>query len=79
MGWAGSKNGELLTHASEQFDIFVTADRNLSSQLVLSSFSIAVVVLASKSNRLADLKPLVPKLLRAIESSKPGTVTVVSA
>jgi hypothetical protein len=79
MGWAGSKNGELLTHASEQFDVFVTVDRNLSSQLVPAAFSIAIIVLASKNNRLADLKPLVQKLLNAIESARPGTVTVVNS
>lgn len=31
-GWAGIKNGELLTLAQEQFDVFVTVDRNLSFQ-----------------------------------------------
>ena len=30
MGWSGIKNGKLLSLAQEKFDIFVTADRNLS-------------------------------------------------
>ena len=31
-GWAGIKNGELLKLASEIFDVFITADPNLTSQ-----------------------------------------------
>jgi len=30
MGWATTKNGELLALAAEHFDVFVTVDRNLS-------------------------------------------------
>ena len=29
-GWAGIKNGELLTRVQMQFDAFVTVDRNLA-------------------------------------------------
>lgn len=32
MGWATIKNGELLTLAEREFDVFVTVDRNLSFQ-----------------------------------------------
>jgi hypothetical protein len=31
-GWAGIKNGELLTRAQMQFDAFVTVDRDLAFQ-----------------------------------------------
>ena len=30
MGWTTIRNGELLKFASEQFDVFVTVDRNLA-------------------------------------------------
>jgi hypothetical protein len=73
MGWTTIENGELMIRASKQFDVFVTVDRNLSFQQNLVSFSIAVVVLQAQSNRLADLRPLVPNLLSAIESVVPGT------
>jgi predicted nuclease of predicted toxin-antitoxin system len=29
MGWGGIQNGKLLVLASEQFDAFITADKNL--------------------------------------------------
>ena len=75
MGWASVKNGELLAQAAEHFDVFVTVDRNLSFQQSLTSFPIAVVILHAKTNRLADLLPLVPALLSALESAQPGTAT----
>ena len=56
MGWTTLKNGELLTLASRHFDVFVTVDRNLAFQQNVSSFSIAVLVLMARSNRLADLR-----------------------
>ena len=77
MGWTTLKNGELLALASAQFDVFVTVDRNLSFQQDIVSFSIAVVVLQAKTNRLAHLRPLAPSLLSAIETTPPGTVEFI--
>jgi predicted nuclease of predicted toxin-antitoxin system len=63
LGWAGKKNGELLRLAQDKFEAFITVDRNLYFQQNLPKFSIAVLVLSAKTNTVADLKPLVPKLL----------------
>jgi hypothetical protein len=52
MGWASIKNGDLLSLASEMFDVFVTVDRNLAFQQNIHSFSIAIVVIQAKTNRL---------------------------
>jgi Domain of unknown function (DUF5615) len=77
VGWAGLKNGELLKRAQEQFDVFVTVDRNLPFQSDLSVFSIAVVILRTPTNRLDDLRALLPKLLTVIPNSKGGEATWV--
>ena len=77
MGWSTVKNGALLALASEQFDVFVTVDRNLSFQQNLTT-RLAVIVLRAKSNRLDDLRPLVPRLLEAMASAKRGTATIVT-
>ena len=79
MGWTAIKNGELLTLASQQFDVFVTVDRNLSFQQNLTSLKIAVIVLEAKTNRLADLKTLVPKLLLSLQAVQPGTIDRITA
>lgn len=72
MGWAGIKNGALLTLAENEFDVFVTVDRNLSFQQNLPKFDIAVLVLHAASNRLADLKPLAPKILATLPTLAKG-------
>jgi hypothetical protein len=78
MGWTAIENGELLALAIQGgFDLFVTVDRNLSFQQNLAPLAIAVVVLHAPTNRLADLRNLVPKLLATIDSARPGTVTIV--
>lgn len=79
MGWLTIKNGELLSLACQNFDIFLTVDRNLSFQQNIGELPIAVVVLRAKSNRLADLKPLVPEPLRVLDKAASGTVTTVAA
>jgi hypothetical protein len=78
-GWAALKNGELLRRAQEEFDVFVTVDRNLPFQRDLPTFAIAVVVLRSPSNRLEDLRQLVPQLLASIPVAKSGEVTWVGS
>jgi hypothetical protein len=77
MGWATIKNGELLALAEKEFDIFITVDRNLSFQQNLPKFNIAVLVLQAYSNRLADLKPLAPKVLSILPSITKGKAEVV--
>lgn len=75
MGWATIRNSDLLLLAQGQFDAFVTVDRNLAFQRDLPRFSIAVIVLRARTNRLADLRPLVPQLLEALQQAAPGEVT----
>jgi hypothetical protein len=77
VGWAALKNGELLRRAQDQFDIFVTVDRNLPFQRDLSVLAIAVVVIRSPSNRVADLRRLLPQLLDVLPQAKAGEVTWV--
>jgi hypothetical protein len=77
MGWATIKNGELLALAAQQFDVFVTVDRNLSFQQNLAAFPIAILVLRARTNRLADLRPLIPALLAAIPTLKPGVAQLI--
>jgi predicted nuclease of predicted toxin-antitoxin system len=77
MGWASKRNGELLALAVSRFDVFLTADRNLSYQQDLAGLDIAVIVLAAGGNRLDDLRPLVPQLLEMLPTAKRRAVTVV--
>jgi hypothetical protein len=79
MGWSTIKNGELLALVAREFDVFVTVDRNLSFQQNLPAFAVAVIVIRARSNRLTDLKPLVPELLACIPGAKRGAVDYVGS
>jgi hypothetical protein len=76
MGWS-IENGRLLALAAQEFDVFITVDRNLSYQQNLTAVSIPVIVLRAASNRLAELQLLVPELLAVIAAAKPGSATIV--
>ena len=79
MGWAAIKNGRLLALAEKQFDVFLTIDGNLSSQQNLARFQLAILVLRAGSNKLADIKPLVPRILAAIPSAKRGEAQFIGS
>ena len=76
-GWAGVQNGDLLRVAQDRFDVFVTVDRNLPFQQPVTQFRIAVIVLEAPTNRLQDLRPLVPQLQRILMSVPKGQVSRV--
>jgi predicted nuclease of predicted toxin-antitoxin system len=70
MGWAGVKNGELLRRAEEQFDVFVTADKNIQFQQNLRGLRIMILVLPS--NRLTILRAMIAEIragIAALEAS----------
>jgi predicted nuclease of predicted toxin-antitoxin system len=73
-GWAGKKNGELLRVAAGKVDAFITVDSNLAYQQHLVGLPFVVVVVTARSNRLADLLPVVPKILESLELAGPGQV-----
>jgi hypothetical protein len=77
IGWAGLKNGALLREAEKRFEVLVTMDGNMDDQQNLTRFRIAVIALEVKSNRLADTRPLMAKVLAVLPIFKPGTLTVV--
>ena len=78
-GWAGVKNGELLSRATKQFEVFLTVDRNLEHQQNLGRFDIAVVAIRAVSSDVDDLRPLMPQVLAVLAGVKPGTITIVGA
>lgn len=77
-GWKGMKNGDLLRlAASEGFDLFLTADQDLQYQQNLAKLGIGVVVISARTNRLVDLRPLVPEVIRVLPTVGKGEVVRV--
>ncbi len=77
MDWAGLKNGALLEKAEKEFDVFITADRNLTFQQEASRFNIAVVVLHTASTQLHQTLLLMPKVAALLPSLRSGQVVNV--
>jgi predicted nuclease of predicted toxin-antitoxin system len=78
-GLAGKKNGSLLDLAeSAGFEIFVTMDKGLEYEQNLAGRSMAILILRAKSNRLADLLPLAPDLLRTMKLARKGEIHRIS-
>jgi hypothetical protein len=63
----------------EEFDVFLTADRNLSFQQNTANFQIAVVVLVAGSTQLNKTLLLMPKVLALLPELAPGQVAIVNS
>lgn len=77
IGWASESDGELLSKAEKDFDVFVTSDRNLSFQQSIQTTKIHVLLLIASTNIYEDLLPLVKKLKPIIIANKPGQFTEI--
>ena len=77
-GMAGKKNGELLSLAEKSgYQVFLTLDRGLQYEQNLQQRTIAIIIIRSKSSRLADLLPHSAEILRVLGSIQPGELVKV--
>jgi hypothetical protein len=71
-GWSGLKNGALLDAAEQAgFDLFITADRELSYQQNLTARKMALVVLST--NNWSFIKAHIGAIMTAVDAAKPGS------
>jgi len=74
---AGLKNGQLLDAAETAgFEVIVTVDREIHHQQNLSGRRLSILLICGRTNRLSDLKELLPAAL-GLECIKPGTVVMI--
>jgi len=79
-GFAGRKNGELLSLAEDQgFEVFVTLDKGIRYQQQLRGRKITIILIRARSNRLVDLLPYVRACEAALSSVSAGEIVVVPA
>lgn len=76
-GWSGIKNGALLKRIDGRFDVFVTQDKHLPAQNLVSKRRFGVVVLSTKAGRWNQLEVLMPRLRETLAQLKPGTVAII--
>jgi cold shock CspA family protein/predicted nuclease of predicted toxin-antitoxin system len=76
--WAGVTNTELLARAEEAgFDALLTTDHHVGAHQKLSGSRLRIVLVHDLANSLEDLLPLVPAVLSAIDTGRPGEVVRV--
>jgi len=75
-GWAGIKNGELMTKIDGVFDVFITSDKNLKYQQNLTERTIAIIELPT--NRLKLLETITDKIVAEVESISLGMYVQIS-
>jgi len=79
MGWKGLGNGDLLTMASARFDALLTMDKAMPAQQDIARYRIGLVLVRAKSNRIEDLRPLVPSIPSVLAQVRPGTMLHVGS
>ncbi len=72
---SGLKNGALLAAAEAAgFKVIITTDQEIPYQQNLSLRKISIIVLCAPTNRLGDLRPLIPAAIEALDQVTPGQV-----
>lgn len=75
-GWSGHKNGALLSAAEAGgYELFITADQELTYQQNMAHRRIALVVLSTNNWRL--VKTHIAEITAAIDKSVPGSFVFV--
>ena len=64
--WSGRPDNSIIALAREQFDAMITTDREIPYRQRITEADIPIVILAGRSNRIADLEPLVPRALAVL-------------
>jgi hypothetical protein len=70
MGWGRLKNGELLRKAEGVFDLFLSADQNLSYQQNLAGRTLAIAILPT--NHWPTLEPHAEWIAEKVMAMEPG-------
>ncbi|MGA3206055.1 MAG: hypothetical protein ABSF12_26475 [Bryobacteraceae bacterium] len=75
-GWSGLQNGALLDAAEQAgFELFITADQELSFQQNLTGRKMALVVL--NTNNWDFIKAGIGEIVAAVDAATPGSYTEV--
>jgi predicted nuclease of predicted toxin-antitoxin system len=69
-GWGGIRNGELLTAAENEFDLFITCDQNMRYQQNLAGRQIAILELST--NKLRQILAAAALIQSTIANIRPG-------
>ncbi len=70
IGWGAYNNGQLLRLAENEYDLFITSDKNIRYQQNLIDRRIAILVLST--NHWGTIRANSGKIVAAVEAIKPA-------
>lgn len=77
--WLRLRNGVLLRAAvAAGFSVILTGDQDLQHQQNLRKIGIGAVVVSGIRNRIEELRPLIPRIVDALNTVKVGEVIEVT-
>jgi hypothetical protein len=79
--WVGRPGGTVSFSKlmlAQGFEALLTVDRNLPFQQNLRTSGIAVVVVVARTNRVKELRPIMPKVQEALGTVKAGQVIIAA-
>jgi Domain of unknown function (DUF5615) len=71
LGWEQLDNGDLLAAAAQQFDVFITVDKNVETQQNLAALPLSIIVLDVPRNTPETVLPLAPSIENALLDIQP--------
>lgn len=78
LGWQGLTNGELLSRAAMNgFEAMLSKDAGIEYEQNLSDLPLSVILIEAPSNALDAIRPIVPDILKALESLHQKTLVRV--
>ncbi len=71
MRWSGLRNGALLRHAAQEFEVFLTLDRSIQHQQGIPA-SLTLITLRVHDSRVETVLARTGDILAALEHIEPG-------
>jgi predicted nuclease of predicted toxin-antitoxin system len=78
MKWSGLENGSFIkAAAADGFDAILTMDVGVEYQQYLPGLAVAVFIIKAPTNKLDDIRPIVPDILSALNHLIPRSLVRV--
>lgn len=76
--WNSLKNSVLLNNAiNDDFDVFITTDKNLQYQQNISKLNISIIILNIALLKWSYIEPLIPQIEKILPISEKGKVYII--
>jgi predicted nuclease of predicted toxin-antitoxin system len=72
IGYAGKKNGELISLIDGIYDVLVTLDGSIKDQHNIKGRRLSILRIRAKSSDIKSIVPFVPEIIAALRNIKPG-------